>query len=83
MSLSNDLYLQVGFEFIYEHYSESYGNFLSILGCYAYGLSMDIIIYCFIVLLWKSTLIYKTPKETPADVVWYTNAVIKIVYTVQ
>jgi hypothetical protein len=29
---------------------------------------MDIIIYCFIVLLWKSTLIYKTPKETPADV---------------
>jgi hypothetical protein len=34
---------------------------------------MDIIIYCFIVLLWKSTLIYKTPKETPADVASLVN----------
>jgi hypothetical protein len=30
---------------------------------------MDIIIYCFIVLLWKSTLIYKTPKETATSAV--------------
>ena len=49
---------------------------------------MDIIIYCFIVLLWKSTLIYKTPKETAMsaglqNIGWYTmtNAVIKIVYS--
>jgi hypothetical protein len=44
------LKLQVGFAFIYELIkSKRYGNFLSILGCYAYGLSMDITIYCFIV----------------------------------
>jgi hypothetical protein len=57
------LYLQVGFEFTYEHKSERYGNFLFILGCY--DLSMDIIIYCFIVLLWKSTKRQKKQLRLP------------------